>query len=321
MPSKIILDVSLLKKYYCEDNLKIREIGELFNCSPAVVSKAIKEHNLLRNYKNPEWIRQKHYIEKKTIGEICEEANCSREPMRLTMRKYNMDALDEVKYRNVTKYACNSTFFDNIDTERKAYWLGFITADGSIIHEKCNSYRLSIQLAIKDEGHLQKFLNDIGSDAKIEYGSTFLEKTKKAYGFCKVRINNSYMCNSLMKQGVLPKKSGKEVFPNIDPSLVQHFIRGVFDGDGSLCHYFCSKANKMTTSFCIVGGSELLTKIGDVLFLETGIDLATRIEDSVICRIGSGGKGIMKIMDWLYTGSTVYLDRKYEIYQSALPIN
>lgn len=44
--------------------------------------------------------------------------------------KYNLPLRNDVEKNK--KYTCDSTFFNVIDTEEKAYWLGFLMADGFI---------------------------------------------------------------------------------------------------------------------------------------------------------------------------------------------
>lgn len=65
------------------------------------------------------------------------------------------------------KIKMDETFFSVIETEEKAYWLGFIAADGCIRKNKSGSYELSIHLAEKDIEHLAAFKSAIQSDHKI----------------------------------------------------------------------------------------------------------------------------------------------------------
>ena len=62
------------------------------------------------------------------------------------------NGIEVINYQNLTKF--NENVFDSIDTEEKAYWLGFIFADG-YISLKGNSFELSLKGS--DSEHLDKF--------------------------------------------------------------------------------------------------------------------------------------------------------------------
>lgn len=124
------------------------------------------------------------------------------------------------------KYSYDENYFENIDTEEKAYWLGFIAADGSI-GETCG---LEISLSYKDIDHLYKFANNIG--AEIDIIST---RMVKEYKVCRIFINNKKIINDLSKYGIIRNKGYKLDFPNfLNDEMLKHYLRGYFDGDGSI---------------------------------------------------------------------------------------
>jgi DNA-binding transcriptional regulator WhiA len=57
-----------------------------------------------------------------------------------------------------TKYTVDHTYFNKINTESKAYWLGFIYADGFITTSKYSKY-FGVSLSEHDEDHLEKLKN------------------------------------------------------------------------------------------------------------------------------------------------------------------
>ena len=113
----------------------------------------------------------------------------------------------------------NIYVFDSINTEEKAYWLGFLYADGCIFKHG-NSYKLQLALSSKDEDHVIKFTNFIGRNTKCH--------TKGNVSRCS--IQNSHLCNTLINYGCVPKKScilqfpEKSIFQKED--LIYDFIRG-----------------------------------------------------------------------------------------------
>ena len=55
----------------------------------------------------------------------------------------------------------NRHIFENIDTEEKAYWLGFILADGYLNTDK---HMVRIKLGDVDKKHIEKFIAFIGGN-------------------------------------------------------------------------------------------------------------------------------------------------------------
>lgn len=116
------------------------------------------------------------------------------------------------------------TNFETIDTEEKAYWLGFLYADGTISSKE---NKIELGLAEKDLTHIQKFRTFIGISNKICY-----RESSKSYRFS----FRSYKCKQdLINKGCVPNKSLILTFPSasqVPIALLKHFIRGYFDGDG-----------------------------------------------------------------------------------------
>lgn len=126
--------------------------------------------------------------------------------------------------RNSKRPFKNRYIFDKIDTEEKAYWLGFLYADGSVGSKED---KIELSLAACDYNHIQKFKDFIGLDNKISY-----RKKQNAYRYS---FRDKTFKEVLIKQGCVPKKSLILTFPTIDQvpvELIRHFIRGYFDGDG-----------------------------------------------------------------------------------------
>lgn len=173
----------------------------------------------------------------------------------------------------MNKYYYDDKFFYNIDNELKAYWLGFIMADGYIEkikkNNKVSAMRLEIGISSKDEEMLERFLLDIKSNAKI------FNKKVKSHDVSLLRINNTNMCRDLERLGCVNNKSLILNFPTqyISKELVRHFIRGYFDGDGCVSYYerdYIDKRNNkqyrqknFIASF--IGTEQFLTELNDVL--------------------------------------------------------
>lgn len=121
------------------------------------------------------------------------------------------------------RLSVNDDFFEVIDTEEKAYWLGFLFADGSI---RSSRNEVAIQLQRGDKRHLEKFRDALDSEYGIwDIDHDGILKTGTA-------ITSDKMVSDLISHGCVPNKTHKDTYPDIDGALELAMIRGWFDGDG-----------------------------------------------------------------------------------------
>lgn len=217
------------------------------------------------------------------------------------------------------KYNINESFFDNIDTEAKSYFLGLLFADG------CNSLkyrRVSISLQEEDCDILDLFKTHIGSNVPLEFLKRKDSKHKNQY---RLSISNKKLTEQLNSLGCVPRKSLILVFPNYlqDEVNTRHFIRGYFDGDGSLNK--CLKKGKNTPTFywSLTSTKDFCDNVGNILRNVIGTNsYLTKTHNNITYVLSSGGNlQIQKIMDWLYKDATIFLKRKYKIYLDLLNVN
>lgn len=196
----------------------------------------------------------------------------------------------------------NEKTFDKIDTEEKAYWLGFIFADGYIT---TNEKRFGITLQARDVGHLHKFNRFMEcKDNNVNYHPK--NTPEKIYDLYTWTIRNDHLWESLNSLGCVPNKSLILKFPDkkifSDESLIRHFIRGYFDGDGCVC--FTNK-------------SKLIGLLGTKEFLEEVVkylpgNLKINFYRNQTYQIGTTTHKAVDVLHYLYDDSTIYLNRKYE---------
>ncbi|WP_426350099.1 hypothetical protein ACPWSR_02385 [Alloiococcus sp. CFN-8] len=204
----------------------------------------------------------------------------------------------KLNHRGPKSMIKNETFFNKIDTEEKAYFLGWLMADGniSIIN---NQYSIKIHIALRDRELIDKFIEAIGSKNKTK----IKDGTHPSYY---ISLTSRHMCEALINLGVMPNKTGKEKFPIAIPdNLKRHFIRGVFDGDG---------ITNITRARCgFVGGRELLEDIKNYI----GVSHIRLYKSKTKTPNGNnifyflGGKKFSRMLyDYMYVDATIYLKRK-----------
>ena len=199
----------------------------------------------------------------------------------------------------------NDRIFEKIDTEEKAYWLGFFYADGYVI-EKGNIVGITLQA--KDVEHLHKFNRFVEmTENNVKYHP---KKTKeRIYDLYRWEIGNFNLYQSLVKNGCVPRKSLILKFPNetiLPKNLIKHFIRGYFDGDGCVC-----LTNK-TREISILGTAEMLNEIKNI----TGIfkQKVNKPKNKNIYQLNQFNENAFNFLKYIYEDATIYLNRKYEKY-------
>jgi hypothetical protein len=115
--------------------------------------------------------------------------------------------------KNKTNKNLIHNIFENIDTEEKAYWLGYLFGDGSLNNN-------TIILSSKDTEHLQKFKLFVNSGHKISHGS--------------IKFTSEIMVKQLNLLGMFERKQFSDLIklPNINKNLIKYFILGLIDSDG-----------------------------------------------------------------------------------------
>ncbi|MFX0141565.1 MAG: LAGLIDADG family homing endonuclease, partial [Candidatus Hodarchaeota archaeon] len=158
----------------------------------------------------------------------------------------NYEALnpDLKLYRKQQHNVENSDFFFIIDTLEKAYWFGFLCADGSILYippklgERVR-YRVYIQLSYKDKAQLVKFCNTIGYDSTkiIERYSSLLYKNKiKQFKSVALQFVCKEMVENLLDNDFASSNADYKTLPSFlkkEKYLFLAFLLGYFDGDGT----------------------------------------------------------------------------------------
>lgn len=243
----------------------------------------------------------------KTIKEVAESLGVSCSTVSRYKQTYGLKT--KIGTQGARTHRFNEDYFKVIDSEEKAYWLGFIAADGCV-YKNSNAWRLQINLKRADKHHLDKFQRAIGSDYKIA------EKLVNTSEVCQLKINSKTMCDDLIALGIIQRKSLVIEMPTIHRSMVRHFIRGYFDGDGNIKN-FVDKNNRLRYNFNIVGGLSMLNSINKQMPCTLEMYKINRTNDIYSLETTSKEKLVL-IYDFLYKDSNVFLERKRETYSNLM---
>lgn len=218
-----------------------------------------------------------------------------------------------------SKYTYNHDFFENIDTEDKAYWLGFIYADGCVSHVKrsyAESYELSIKLQARDHTHLKKFNVALKGNVDVAFFDREAFGLKK-YKQCQIRIYSKKVVQDLGRWGVIPNKSLVKQFPSLPIPAIPHFIRGYFDGNGCIC---LDKRRGLPSIDFTTGSHSFVTSLREVLYAYGVSSYICQEKLNTFRLYVRGMENSDRFLRFIYDNATVYLDRKLqkktEIYEN-----
>lgn len=240
------------------------------------------------------------YLQGKTIKEIAELYNVGNTTIKRYLDKYSVPMRTSGESQRV--YKCDHNFFASIDTEAKAYFLGFIFADGCVTNMKRRKV-LSISIKKSDISLLETFRRAVKSNHPIKENKD---------GTVRIHICSPEIVNDLSKYGCVQNKTFKITFPSIPKPMQRHFIRGYFDGDGSLTISKCR--GKTVYRVMFAGNANFLTDLQRVLQDNLSIKpvALTKHKSIYVLSYVSDAKAIL---DWLYKDATVYLERKHQRYR------
>ena len=150
-----------------------------------------------------------------------------------------------------------SNYFEKIDTQNKAYFLGLIAADGSVF--QCNKGKIVFSISLIDKDLLDLLSIEIcGSDKLVrEVKRKYRDGSSKMY---EIKFSDEIFTNNLISNGILINKTFTLDFPNIDEEFISHYIRGYLDGDGTVYKF----SGKLFIAF--YGNKIFIPKLRDYLF-------------------------------------------------------
>ncbi len=286
------------------------KIAEKYNVSRDTIKEIFKKHNISRkdkpcrfSEKDIEYIKN-IYNNGKSTDYIASLYGISGESLRRWMHIWGM----QLRH---TKYTFDEHYFDIIDNQDKAYILGLLYSDG---YHNVNDNTITITLQAEDKHILESINSLLNSDRQLR----FINNSAKNFNWSdcyQLSFTSPYTSKVLETYGLVGAKSLILEFPEwLNKDLYQHFIRGFFDGDGSISksRYKYNMSIISTESFC--------SKIQEIILDELGVESHMYISSSLdkpTRTLMVTKKHLNKIFfDWLYKDANLYLKRKYDVYKS-----
>ncbi len=298
----MINEQEVIRQYL--EGISLKEITKNNNINKSTIYDILKRNEIhkRRNSKIPEEEIIKLYSEGLTdSAKISRILKCDDSGVYYHIKKLGLKSIPINNRLDV-----NQSFFKNIDTEDKAYCLGLMYSDGCVYIDKKNQYFIKLQMC--DLDIIEKFKKALDYTGKIH--KTIREKKKIIY---QLHISSKDLCKDLIEKGCVPRKSLILKFPeNVIPKhLMGHFIRGIFDGDGSISK---SKNNKWNVSIC--GTKDLILGIQKHLNFKSQIYKCTNKELYYLGLTSENSR--LEFLKYIYKYSTIYMDRKYILYKEFI---
>lgn len=200
--------------------------------------------------------------------------------------------IKKIKRKSNRRHELDTNYFNKIDSNEKAYWYGFLWADGSIYN---NNFELTLQA--RDLYIIEQFKKDIKSSHLI--------KKHYKYNTYRFLFSSKEFCDKLKLLNITERKSYSSLLPILDDKYFPNFLMGLFDGDGCFCN----------PTFQIVCNPTFSKWLQEKFYKIFNISSHVYKTDSFAVRFCvSKQKDVNKIMNTMYCNNNFFLKRKLEKY-------
>lgn len=245
-----------------------------------------------------------------TLDQVADKFNLCKPTISKILDAYNIPRYAKAKLFNPN---INEHFFEKINNEFNAYFLGLMIADGNVFKDNTNKQAsISITLDLNDEYILDKFKKSVNSNTMVSHDGR---------GCSQVAVRSNIMAKDLEQYGITPRKSFNTYLPDVSDEWMPHLIRGIFDGDGSILMKPSPKDDGHnrylhTISFC--GTHRLMQDISDYIYNYLNLNIKPKVYDYKNRSLSeikiSNIHDIKTFGEYMYKDATVYLYRKYDKY-------
>ncbi len=302
----------IITLYY--QNYSWKEIAKRVNLSVSYCQSMKSKLNLKsRDRVRPPYAEEaiKLYNEGSSIKELSAKFNKTPSTIRYMLKQCNVPIRSYIQ-NTCIRNNLDFTFFEKIDCEEKAYILGLLYADGWV-----RNYEVGIELRDYDLDILKKVKSSLNCLNKI---TPIIQKYNNKLKYC-FRICSKKYCEDLVKLGCVKNKSLKLQWPTnyqVPEKYLHHFIRGYFDGDGSVSIY----KNNIKVNFS--GFVDFITSLRDYLSsinivpsnkLNFGKDKVRRL---FVMMEWSGKKNLQSLYKYMYSDATIYGIRKKKKFEEII---
>lgn len=286
------------------NGLNTVELASKYKRNNTTIGRLLKRNGLEARGKKPKMSKEqvleahkKYEEELLTTVQLGEIYKVSERTIANQLNRYKLP----IRKSGTIAESGNELFFEIIDTEAKAYFLGFIMCDGSIVLDK-TTYRLSIEVEVKDKHILDDFVSEINiPKERIKTRS----RRSNTLITSRVDINSNKLCNTLIDKKIVPNKVGNKQVPlGVPKDLIRHTIRGMIDADGTV------DTNKRNV--ILYGGGQMTEQVAKILSSNLELSRKPKVNHykNSVPRMFISTIDYEKVVNYLYKDSNYYLNRK-----------
>ncbi|KKN34071.1 hypothetical protein LCGC14_0797420 [marine sediment metagenome] len=247
----------------------------------------------------------KLYNECRSLRKVAKILETSITPIRRILYS------NQIEMNTSRIYEIDETYFETINTEHKAYWLGFLYADGCVRIRKDTSHSLSFKQHKRDKDIFIKFNECLNSNYPF--------KPVKNTNVYQIEIGSKKLVKALISKGCMPRKSLILSFPEdtiLPVNLQKHFIRGYFDGDGSISIVYQKRSKYPAPILNIAGTKSVMSFIKEILVRE-GMEgcqitpyMNKKAKNKLWYVILTRKKNILSFYHYIYRDASIFMERK-----------
>jgi len=313
-------NISMLEHNYRRSRKTIRKI--LFNEGLINSIKPIRKCYFTgKEYENIGKVLLLRYESEKDLKILSQEFNIPMMSIYNFLKKeniYDSKYGKQLRVNETRKYPVDEHFFDNIDSEEKAYFLGILYADGT---NSLKDTEISLRLNEDDFEILEKLNNLIQPTKPIGF---IPKKSNNHKNQRRLTINSKKISHRLNELGMMPNKTFKLEYPIwLNNELHRHFIRGYFDGDGYVGYNNINGESQTS----ITGTENIILNIQNILINEGSLNKVktyTRYPErnnNIRTLTYSGNGNSRKLYYYLYNNANLYMIRKKNKFENLLKLN
>lgn len=307
-------------KQLLDSGWSVSRICATFNLGKDAIKKRIKNNDWSSHYN-----RRDCALSNKELKEIKQQVNDGVDHKKIC-NTFNiseaalLNRIQNNKWERAGKkpqYTFNEHYFDEIDNEHKAYWLGFLMADGYILSKRNRPDKpreqqsFGFSISMRDRELFDYFKKDLDSNHPVNVYNSYGDSSFNAkYPSGRILLTSQYCVDTLKTHGMHENKTFTAKMPNINIKLVKHFIRGYSDGDGNIG---IDRNNRVQWGFC--GTKEMLSSIQKYFGFNYKMNqrFPERHNNNWSFKI-TGWYNVYKALNHCYEDATIFLKRKYNKY-------
>ncbi len=219
---------------------------------------------------------------------------------KLKTKPRSKEEISKQQSQNARKWNINQDYFKTW-SRNMAYMFGFWCADGCMY----NGRVFDITVQNKDKYIIKQFAKELGYEGPI---LDYVDRQA-----CRINFSCYVIYNDLKALGGEECKSKTIKFPNVPKEYLSDFIRGYFDGDGSVYDVQGGRINSAFTC----ASMNFLNSLWNLLKTEAGIEGGSYDHTSYTLKFGK--KDSIKLAQFIYKDNPeLFLLRKREKFNKFL---